>query len=86
MEDYKDFLRQGKYPIWAKDDPRILKIRSSRTCLSNPETFGKLMVTLCTVEGFLLDRLLRAREEKFVKEGVFREKLFKKRREFIKNR
>lgn len=55
------------------------------TYLTNPESFSNLMVTLCFKEGYLLDKLLRSQQEKFIKTGGFRENLFKKRVEF-KNR
>jgi len=55
------------------------------TYLTNPESFVNLMVTLCFKEGYLLDKLLRSQQEKFIKTGGFRENLFKKRIEF-KNR
>ena len=52
---------------------------------SEPERFANLMVTLCYTEGYLMDQLLRAIEQKFVKEGGFRENLFRKRREYQNN-
>lgn len=51
--------------------------------LENSEEFSNLMLCLLYKETYLLDRLLRAQEDKFVKEGGFRENLFKKRREFM---
>lgn len=48
-------------------------------------TYMNLMVTLCSKEGFLLDRLLAANEQKFVREGDFKENLFKKRLDYRKN-
>ncbi|MCL5091184.1 MAG: four helix bundle suffix domain-containing protein [Patescibacteria group bacterium] len=51
--------------------------------LKNPEDFANLMICLIYKETFLLDQLLRAQEEKFVKEGGFRENLFKRRREYL---
>ncbi len=53
--------------------------------LNNAKSFANLMVTLCFKEGYLLDKLLRSQQEKFIKKGGFRENLFKKRIEF-KNR
>src|SRR3989344_4724786 len=35
LEDFKDFLRQRKLPIWEKDDPRVLKIRAFRESTAN---------------------------------------------------
>lgn len=48
---------------------------------SDPEAFANLMITLCTKEGFLLDRFLKGIQDRFIKEGGFRENLFKKRAE-----
>lgn len=52
------------------------------TYLTNRESFANLMITLCFKEGYLLDRLVQAQQNKFVKEGGFRENLFKKRIEY----
>jgi len=86
LEDYKDFLRINRLSLWDKNSPQVLQIRSSLSNKTNwtnwtnsSEDFANLMITLINVESFLLDRLLKSQEEKFVKEGGFREKLFKKR-------
>lgn len=50
------------------------------------ENFANLMICLCMKQGFLMDQFLKAKQEKFVKEGGFRENLFKKRNEFKKNK
>jgi len=98
-EDFEDFLRQKGLPVWKKDDPRVLRIRTFRESIETPtnlanlsnwtnldfdnaENFANLMICLCYKQGYLIDQFLRAKQEKFVKEGVFRENLFKKRREF----
>lgn len=52
---------------------------------SDPEAFANLMITLCTKQGFLMDRFLKGIQEKFVKEGGFRENLLKKRLSFKKH-
>ena len=49
---------------------------------SDPESFANLMATLCKKEGFLMDRFLAGIEKKFVKDGGFRENLYKKRAEY----
>lgn len=99
LEDYEDYLRQRNFPVWKKDDPRVLRIRAFRESVetptnltnltnwtnldfNNPENFANLMICLCYKQGFLMDQFLRAKQEKFVKEGGFRENLFKKRREY----
>lgn len=56
-----------------------------KSYLSNPESFANLMVTLCFKEGYLLDQLVRSQQEKFIKEGGFRENLFKKRINYKNN-
>ncbi len=96
LEDYRDFLRQHSLPIWGKDDPRVCEIRGTRdledrsytsyttytTYTHDPQSFANLGITLCYKQGYLLDRLLAATQEKFIKEGGFRENLFKKRMEY----
>lgn len=98
LEDYKDFLRQKNLRIWSPEDSRVLQIRRTldlpdktytsyttyMTYMSEAEGFANLMVTLCYKQGYLLDRLLRANEQKFIQEGGFREKLFRKREEYRK--
>jgi four helix bundle suffix protein len=93
LEDYKDFLRQKDLLLWPKDDVRILAIRQMQIILhethmshkthesriASSESFANLMVTLCFKEGYLLDKLVRAQNYKFIREGGFRENLFKKR-------
>lgn len=96
-EDFEDYLRQHNLPIWKKDDPGVLKIRSFKENVSkgttledlskwtgldfnDPENLANLMICLCYKQGYLLDQLLRSKEMKFIKEGGFRENLFKKRR------
>ncbi len=96
LEDFRDFLRQRNLLIWDKDDPRVWEIRKTRdlpykayrtyktytTYMEKPEDYGNLMITLCFKQGFLLDRLLKALQDKFVREGGFRENLFRKRMEY----
>mgnify|MGYP001558515181 CR=1 FL=1 len=47
-----------------------------------PENFANLMLCLCFKQGYLMDQLLRSLEGKFIKEGGFRENLFRKRQEY----
>ena len=54
------------------------------TYISEAESFANLLITLCYKQMFLLDRLLSAIEKKFVKEGGFRENLFRKRKEYLR--
>ncbi len=50
--------------------------------LTKPENLANLMLCLCYKQSFLMDQLLKAKQERFVREGGFRENLFKKRREY----
>ncbi len=55
-----------------------------KSYLNSSDSFANLMITLCFKQGYLLDQLLRAQKEKFIREGGFRENLFKKRMEYRK--
>lgn len=94
LEDYKDYLRINNLELWGKNDARVRKIRSMRifpnqTNTSNliywtnlaktPESFCNLMATLINLENYLLDRMLRSLEQKFVTEGGYSENLFRRR-------
>ena len=71
--DYEDFLRQRKLPIWDKEDERVRRVREFREVAANT------LLTFCQMETFLLKRQIEALKEKFIREGGFRENLFKKR-------
>lgn len=93
VEDFEDFLRQRKLPIWEKNDPRVRKFREFRAVWvspnipntpklpKDPETAANMMLTFCQMQSYLLSRQIAALKNKFVKEGGFRENLFKKRLE-----
>ena len=57
-----------------------------KSYLNSSESFANLVITLCFKQGYLLDQLLRAQQDKFVREGGFRENLFKKRMDYRKNK
>lgn len=93
LEDYEDFARQNKIPVWPLEKVRGMReIREIREKSSpyhpynphlpdNPETAVNLLLTLINQNCFLLDHQITALEEKFVKEGGFTENLFKRRLE-----
>lgn len=99
-EDYHDFLRTGGFKVWDKDDPRVLKIRGIRINMSNrtnstnlylywthdAELFANLMITLISLECYLLDNLLRALDKKFLEEGGYTENLYRRRQEYRRNK
>ena len=94
--DYEDFLRQRKFSTWSKDNPRIRVFRAFRAVWlkpnipntpnlpNDPEEAANMLLTFCQMESYLLTKQIDALKEKFVKEGGFRENLFKKRREYLK--
>lgn len=77
--DFEDFLRTRRLKTWNKNDERI---RIFRNLPKNPEEAANMLLTFCQMETYLLNRQIEALKNKFVKEGGFRETLFKKRMEY----
>lgn len=95
LNDYQDFLRQRRLSVWAKESPQARQVRAIayknyksyndyKIYINQPESAANAMICLINQTNRLLDQKLRWLEEKFVKEGGFRENLFKKRMEFRK--
>lgn len=92
LNDYLDFLRQKGLKLWDKDSLKAKKVRSFvynsynsysnyKIYMDSPEDAANAMICLINQTNQLLDQKLRWLEEKFIKEGGFRENLFKKRLE-----
>ncbi len=90
LEDYEDFLRQRGLVQWKKDSEHARIVRdlayrtdksyqSYRTYLTEPANAANCMICLINQENFLLDRQIKALEEKFINQGGYTEQLFKKR-------
>lgn len=90
LNDYEDFLRQRDFEIWDKDSPKARAVRrlvynhynnynSYKSYMASPETAANAAICLINQTNALLDQKLRWLEERFVKEGGFRENLFRKR-------
>lgn len=89
--DYEDFLRQNKLVVWDKNDPRVRVFRGFRAVWvnpnlpntpnlpNNPEKAANMLLSFCQMETYLLNKQVEALKEKFIREGGFRENLFKKR-------
>lgn len=89
--DYEDFLRQRKLNIWDKDDPKIKATRTFRAIWikenipntpnlpNDSQQAANMLLTFCQMETFLLSKQIIGLREKFIKEGGFRENLFKER-------
>ena len=92
LEDYRDYLRIHRLPLWSKDDPRIVQIRqlartknrtyeTYKTCLppNNAELFCNTMISLIHQTSFLLDRQLKALADKFTEKGGLQERMYNAR-------
>lgn len=90
LNDYLDFLRQHKLVIWDKKSAKASEVRALayktyksyndyKFYIFPPESAANTMICLINQTNSLLDQKLRWMEEKFVKEGGFRENLFRAR-------
>jgi len=96
--DYEDFLRQRELEIWPKDHPKVRGFRAFRATWlkpnipntpnlpKDPQEAANMLLTFCQMESFLLKKQIDALKEKFIREGGFRENLFRQRIEFRKSR
>jgi len=92
--DFQDYLRQRKLPLWPKDHPKVRAFREFRviwedentlntpTIPNDPVEAANLLITLISQTTYLLSRQIKSLEEKFIAEGGYREKMFKKRMEY----
>ncbi len=93
LQDYEDFLRQRRLPIWPKDHPQAQAIRriayrshrsyeSYRSYVeqSAPEVAANTLPCLVHQANYLLDRQLSHLEQRFLAEGGFTERLYTARR------
>lgn len=71
LNDYEDFLRQKRLPLWDKASPKTQAVRRL-VYIKDPEAAGNAMITLINQTNQLLDQKLRWLTDKFVKEGGFR--------------
>jgi four helix bundle suffix protein len=98
LQDYQDFLRQRRLPIWPKDDPqtqaiRALAYRPDRTYEtyrtyveeSPPEIAANTLLCLVNQANYLLDQQLDSLEQHFLAEGGFTERLYGTRRQHRDN-
>lgn len=94
QEDYEDYLRQHGLRIWDKNEPKMRELRAMRVVSEpfphlpqhphiphDPELAANLLFMLCQRTTYLLEKQIESLKEKFIKEGGFRENLFKKRLE-----
>ena len=87
LEDFKDYLRIHRLPLWAKDSPPVLAVRKlSRSCDESYETYrsylenrsagtcANIMICLICQCNYLLDMQLKQLAESFVRTGGLRER------------
>ena len=97
LNDYQDYLRQHNLKFWIKDSPEAKKVRALvyncyngynnyKDYISSAESAANTMICLINQTNQLLDQKLRWMEEQFVKEGGFRENLFRKRMDYRKGK
>lgn len=95
MLDYEDYLRVRDIPIWNSSNPKMQQLR--RVCTShndsafyrqrlenrNDEVIANMALTLIHQTDSLLQKLIVAVQNQFLKEGGIREQMYKAR---IENR
>jgi len=92
LEDYRDFLRVRRAPIWPKDSKEALFVRrlgsksnasyeSYRTYMEtrSPEVLANIALCLIHQANYLLDQQLRQLEKAFLAEGGLRERMTRAR-------
>jgi four helix bundle suffix protein len=92
LEDYQDFLRIRKLPLWDKNSREALFVRklgstkhesyqSYKTYLETrpPEVAANILLCLIHQTNYLLDKQIRALEKEFLAEGGLRERMTRSR-------
>lgn len=92
--DYEDYLRQNGFRQWDGGNERLRKLKAylkSNEFMSNPlllaerysaEEFCNLCITLINQATYMLRHLLIYQQDKFVKEGGIKEKMYQARVEY----
>jgi four helix bundle suffix protein len=92
LEDYRDFLRTRKVPLWDKNSREALFVRklgaqpnvsyeSYRTYIETrpPEVVANIIICVIHQTCYLLDQLLRRLEKDFLEQGGLRERMTRAR-------
>ena len=90
LEDYEDYLRQHRLPLWSKNSTQSLVVRrlsymsdkSYMTYMSyieKPEPAANCLICLTAQTGYLVDRQITKAEDDFARHGGYTENLFKRR-------
>jgi len=94
LEDYRDFLRTRKLPLWDKDHPQAQAVRKlgyqknvtygtyeTYIIACEPEVAANTIICLIHQTNYLLDQLIRNLEATFIKQGGLRERMTRVRLE-----
>lgn len=89
--DYEDYLRQNGLPLWGKEHPRTIRLRTylkSDNFMAEPmklaesmnaEEYCNLCITLINQTTYMLRRLLERQQEQFLEHGGIREQMYNAR-------
>jgi len=92
--DYARFLQGMGFAIWPKDDARVRVFRGFRVrwisqntlnvpkLPADPEEAANLLATLCSMESYLLSRLIASLYEKHRIQGGLTERLYRARKQY----
>lgn len=88
LEDYKDFLHNGRYPLWKNEDPRYHTLLEYTRSHNEPkdylpfadkwsaEEFANTCLTLCYQLDAMLNSYLKKLQNDFVTEGGIKERMY----------
>lgn len=91
LKDYEDYLRVRNLPIWDRQHPRYERMReyargeqirkeySGLVARMSDEEIANLCITLIHQATYMLHRLLITMQDRFVKEGGIKERMFRSR-------
>lgn len=98
LDDYEDYLRVRKLEQWNKLHPRYARMReyarsekireeyAEKIPKMNDEEIANLCITLIHQAIYMLHRLLETMQDRFVKEGGIKERMFQSRVDYRSGR
>ena len=97
LDDYEDYLRVRHLPQWNNQHPRYEKMRAyarsekikqeyaQKIQLMNDEEIANLCITLIHQAIYMLYKLLVTMQDRFVREGGIKERMYQSRVSYRKN-
>ena len=97
LDDYEDYLRVRNLPQWGNLHPRYEKMRqyarseqikkdyAEKVKQMNDEEIANLCITLIHQATYMLHKLLVTMQDRFVKEGGIKERMFQSRMNYRNN-